>query len=48
MKYEKPALEELDLMLEGSFLDYSTTPKDPDPFDPTDPGDSENPDDIWG
>lgn len=47
MKYEKPALEELDLMLEGSFLNFATADRDTDTFEPIEPGDSENPDEIW-
>lgn len=48
MKYEKPGLQEIELLLEGSFLDPSTTnpgdtgvDKDPDPDKGDDPG-------IWG
>lgn len=34
MKYEKPDLEEIELILEGSFLKNGTTiEKDPDPWD---------------
>lgn len=37
MKYEKPDLEELELVLEGSFLDSGTTkPGNPDEGDKDD------------
>lgn len=46
-KYERPDLEELELILEGSFLDDSTGPQtDPDhPDVPIDPGEEEG--DGW-
>lgn len=49
MKYVKPDFEELELVLEGSFLNTASTTK-PDPTDPdnpgigTDPGDNEGED----
>lgn len=48
MKYEKPGLQEIELLLEGSFLDPSTTkPGDEGVGTTPDPDEGDNPG-IWG
>ncbi len=48
MKYEKPDLEELDIVLEGSFLGTGSTTKDPTTEGGKDDGDHDGNEDEWG
>lgn len=47
MKYEKPDLEELELVLEGSFLDSATNPDPDDPDNPSFGIGGEDQDNDW-